>query len=98
MIDKINNINASNAQNKREIEERQSRASSLSKVVAQKETGKNIDIVKINSSTDNIEMAKSAPVDIDKVSAIKNAISKGNYPINLEKVADALLEAYKDIK
>ena len=58
----------------------------------------NIDIVKINSSTDNIEMAKSAPVDIDKVSAIKNAISKGNYPINLEKVADALLEAYKDIK
>ena len=98
MIDKINNINASNAQNKREIEERQSKVSSPEKIVAQKETGKNIDIVKINSSTDALEMAKSAPVDIDKVSAIKSAISKGNYPINLEKVADALLEAYKDIK
>ena len=81
MIDKINNINASNAQNKREIEERQSKVSSPEKTVAQKETGKNIDLVNINSSTDTIEMAKSAPVDIDKVSAIKNAISKGNYDL-----------------
>ena len=29
---------------------------------------------------------------------LKNALSKGDYPVDLEKVADALLQAYKDIK
>ena len=29
---------------------------------------------------------------------IKNALSRGDYPVDLEKVADALLQAYKDIK
>ena len=35
---------------------------------------------------------------LDKVSAIKNAIAKGDYPVDLDKVADALLQAYQDIK
>ena len=43
-------------------------------------------------------MAKNAPLDLDKVSAIKDALSRGDYPMNLEKVADALLQAYKDLK
>ena len=43
-------------------------------------------------------MAQNAPIDLDKVSVIKQAIAKGEYPMDIEKVADALLEAYKDIK
>ena len=98
MIDKINNINASNAQNKRNIDENKQKISSSEKPVADKEVVKDVDKIEINSSIETEKMAATAPLDLDKVSAIKNAISKGEYPIDIEKVADALLEAYKDIK
>ena len=32
------------------------------------------------------------------VELIKEAIAKGDYPVDLDKVADALLQAYQDIK
>ncbi len=44
------------------------------------------------------EMAKAPPIDKKAVQRIKEAISRGDYPINLEKVSDALLDAYRDFK
>ena len=44
------------------------------------------------------DMAKSAPIDSDKVQKIKDAISSGNYPIDVDKVTDALMQAYKEMK
>ena len=43
-------------------------------------------------------MSVQAPIDSAKVSAIKEAIARGDYPVDLDKVADALLQAYSDIK
>ena len=43
-------------------------------------------------------LAKSAPVDGDKVQKIKDAISSGNYPLDLDKITDALMQAYKEMK
>ena len=43
-------------------------------------------------------LAKSAPIDVDKVSKIKEAISAGNYPLDLDKVSDALMQAYREMK
>ena len=43
-------------------------------------------------------LAKSAPIDSDKVQKIKDAISSGNYPIDVDKVTDALMQAYKEMK
>ena len=43
-------------------------------------------------------MSADAPIDTAKVSAIKDAIARGDYPVDLDKVADALLQAYSDIK
>ena len=43
-------------------------------------------------------LAKSAPIDADKVSKIKEAISAGNYPLDLDKVSDALMQAYREMK
>tara|TARA_E500000178_G_scaffold37741_1_gene33968 strand:- start:244 stop:540 length:297 start_codon:yes stop_codon:yes gene_type:complete len=98
MIDKLNNINATNAQNKRSVEENKAKVSSSEKAVIKKENSISVDKVEITSNTDTAEMAKNAPLDLDKVSAIKDALSRGDYPMNLEKVADALLQAYKDLK
>ncbi len=44
------------------------------------------------------DLASSAPIDHDKVSSIKKAISSGNYPLDLDKISDALMEAYNEMK
>ena len=56
------------------------------------------DEVQISSELKVKDMNVNAPIDSVKVSAIKEAIAKGDYPVDLDKVADALLQAYQDIK
>jgi negative regulator of flagellin synthesis FlgM len=65
---------------------------------------------KSSSSTDSVklksaesmsavrEMAASAPIDRANVDRIKNAIKRGEYPIDIDRISDALLEAYKEMK
>ena len=43
-------------------------------------------------------MAQSAPIDVDKVAKIKEAISSGKYPLDLDKLSDALMQAYREMK
>ena len=99
MIDKLNNINAGNTHNKRVSDNSKEKLSSSSKTTSEtNETSNKASNVKISSELNLKGMRSEAPIDTAKVSAIKEAISKGDYPIDLDKVADALLEAYKDIK
>tara|TARA_Y100000589_G_C26763450_1_gene470769 strand:+ start:65 stop:358 length:294 start_codon:yes stop_codon:yes gene_type:complete len=44
------------------------------------------------------KMATSAPIDQANVDRIKNAIKRGEYPIDIDRISDALLEAYKEMK
>ena len=44
------------------------------------------------------EMAQNAPINADKVAKIKEAISTGKYPLDLEKLTDALMQAYREMK
>ena len=48
--------------------------------------------------SDLSNLSKEPPVDFEAVERIKNAISKGEYPINLDRVSDALLDAYVELK
>ena len=99
MIDKLNNITTSNAQNKRVVEESKGKAASSEKVQNVKTKGSvDSNNVSISSELKTKEMVSEAPINTAKVSAIKDAIARGDYPIDLDKVADALLQAYKDIK
>ena len=43
-------------------------------------------------------LSKKPPVDFEAVERIKTAISKGEYPIDLDRVSDALLDAYVELK
>ena len=54
--------------------------------------------IKINQKSVVSDLASTAPIDHDKVSSIKKAISSGNYPLDLDKISDALMEAYNDMK
>ena len=100
MIDKLNNINTGNSQNKRATEDIKSKEVSVktSKDVKNNSDNSEADSVKISSELNVKDMSVEAPIDTAKVSAIKKAISRGDYPIDLDKVADALLQAYQDIK
>ena len=99
MIDKLNNLNIGNSQNKRISDENRSKETNI-KVSKNTQTNseKTNDEVKISSELKAKDMSVDAPIDSIKVSAIKNAIARGDYPVDLDKVADALLQAYSDIK
>ncbi len=43
-------------------------------------------------------MSKEPPIDKNSTTRIKEAIKNGNYPVDLAKVADALFDAYKEMK
>ena len=59
------------------------------------------DSVKLKSAENTSaikEMAASAPIDRANVDRIKDAIKRGEYPIDINRISDALLDAYKEMK
>ena len=60
-----------------------------------------VDSVKLNSLESEPvvkDMASAAPINKENVNRIKDAIRRGDYPIDLDRVSDALMEAYKEMK
>ena len=48
---------------------------------------------------DNVSgLSSSAPIDSEQVNEIKNAIANGDYPIDADRIADALMDFYKEMK
>ena len=100
MVDKINLLNTANTQKSKNVDDRkidkaEEAAKNKSVGIAVKEDAKDINISgKLNLSV----LKESPPIDLEKVSAIKDAIAKGDYPLDLERISDALMQAYDDIK
>ena len=94
MVDKITNsiINLENKTSKNSAKLKDS----ISKV--ENYGSKNSANIKIENKNVINDLASSAPIDHDKVSSIKKAISSGNYPLDLDKISDALMEAYNEMK
>ena len=94
MVDKITNsiINLENKTSKNSAKVN----TSVSKV-DNYVSGNSADIKIENKDIIN-DLASGAPIDHDKVSSIKKAISSGNYPLDLDKISDALMEAYNEMK
>ena len=44
------------------------------------------------------QMASSAPIDDVNVDRIKEAIKRGEYPINIDRISEALMDAYREMK
>ena len=52
-----------------------------------------------SAKLDNVAgLSKSAPIDYDQVNEIKNAIANGDYPIDADRIADALMDVYREMK
>jgi negative regulator of flagellin synthesis FlgM len=48
----------------------------------------------LGSKSTVAELAKSPPIDLEAVGRIKDAISRGAYPVDLDKVAEKLMESF----
>ena len=94
MVDKITNsiTNLENKTSKNSTNVKNS-VSKIDNYSSEKSTD-----IKIENKKIIEDLASSAPIDHDKVSSIKRAISSGNYPLDLDKISDALMEAYNDMK
>ena len=44
------------------------------------------------------QMASSAPIDEVNVNRIKEAIKRGDYPIEIDRISEALMDAYRELK
>ena len=59
------------------------------------------DSVKLGSTDVSLavkQMASSAPIDEVNVNRIKEAIKRGDYPIDIDRVSEALMDAYRELK
>ena len=60
--------------------------------------GSSVKLNSLESQSAVKDLASVAPVDRENVNRIKDAIKRGEYPIDLDRVSDALMEAYKEMK
>ena len=86
MVDKINLLNTPNTQKSKNVDDRkidkaEESTKNRSVGTAVKEADKDINI------SDKLKLSvlkEGAPIDLERVSAIKDAIAKGDYPLDLE--------------
>ena len=100
MVDQIKNI-ISNS-----VKQTKSRVDNQNKANFNVTDAKSVD--NSSSTTKNIsqfvksdqtkEMSKEPPINKENISRIKNAISSGSYPIDIDKISEALLSAYNEMK
>ena len=97
-MDKITN-NIINNLPKKEIKENNKSVNDLANSSRSVDKVMSSNVVDIKDTKKLVaEMAKSAPIDVDKVAKIKEAISSGKYPLDLDKLSDALMQAYREMK
>ena len=97
-MDKITN-NIINNLPKNEVKDTEKSLNDLVKSSSTVDKAMSSNVVDIKDTKKLVsEMAKSAPIDVDKVAKIKEAISSGKYPLDLDKLSDALMQAYREMK
>lgn len=98
-MDKITNNIASNIANNTTKNDTKASISEVSDNSVDVKVDERAKLVDINDSKKIVsDLASSAPIDADKVAKIKAAISSGNYPLDLDKISDALMQAYREMK
>ncbi len=50
------------------------------------------------STKAHMRLAETPPVDMEAVQRIKDAIAKGAYPVDIDRISEALMDAYREMK
>ncbi len=58
----------------------------------------NVKVSDAASSKVIAQMAEAPPINSEAVRRIKDAIARGEYPINVDQISEALMDAYREMK
>ena len=61
-------------------------------------SGNSVKVSSAASAKAITQISEAPPVDGEAVRRIKEAIARGEYPINVERISDALMHAYREMK
>ena len=102
MVDQIkNNLNSLGSAGSNKVSSDTKKSSSQIKGVDHSHAKQKFDSSEVSKFVTKEKIkdtAKEPPIDQAATSRIKNAIANGSYPIDLDKIADALFDAYKEMK
>ena len=99
MVDSIKNINS-------RLDLHVKKDKSVAPVSAKVETPNSqklsgVDTVEVGTKVGTaavLELANAPQIDSEAVSRIKEAIAQGEYPVDVDRVTDALMDAYLELK
>ena len=98
MVNSINNIvNRVEVQKNRDLEAKTGSGTADSKSVAPVSR----DTVTVSDAASPqvvAQLSQNPPIDSEAVILIKNAIAEGRYPVDVDLISDALMDAYRDLK
>ena len=83
---------------KAEVPDRVSRDATKGSAVVATNASDSVQLKSADVSSTVKQMASSAPIDEVNVNRIKEAIKRGEYPIEIDRISEALMEAYRELK
>ena len=83
---------------KADVSDRVSRDTMKASTAAAANAGDSVKLKSTDVSSSIKQMASSAPIDEVKVNRIKEAIKRGDYPIDIDRISEALMDAYRELK
>ena len=57
-----------------------------------------VTVSSVASSKAQVQLAEAPSIDMEAVRRIKDAIARGKYPIDVDRMSEALMDAYRDMK
>ena len=57
-----------------------------------------VTVSSVASSKAQTQLAEAPSIDMEAVRRIKDAIARGKYPIDVDRMSEALIEAYREMK
>ena len=98
MVGIVKNIVSSVEPRKSDVTDQVSRKATKASSAAAANAGDSVKLGSADVSSSVKQMASSAPIDQVNVNRIKEAIKRGEYPIEIDRITEALMDAYRELK
>ena len=83
---------------KADVPDRVQREATKASTAGATNAGDSVQLKSADVSSSVKQMASSAPIDEANVNRIKEAIKRGDYPIEIDRISEALMDAYRELK
>ena len=83
---------------KADVSDRVSQEATKASAVVAANASDSVELKSADVSLSVKQMSSSAPIDEVNVNRIKEAIKRGDYPIDIDRISEALMDAYRELK